>query len=427
MSETPTRRRIRAQASAGDPNAMAFLLDAPVQKGRGGRLEPTDAAPLARALFALEGPMRAEVRDATIWVQKDADADWAVLKPAIAAAIRRVLDAAEAPLGPDPGPEDADPGADLLNAVADLLDQQVNPAVAAHGGHIAVERVEGDTVYLRMSGGCQGCAASAATLREGVERMLRAALPQIGEIVDVTDHAAGSNPFFARGGGGSPILNRPIPASVIGLENGQVTVDPEFLAPRLGMTPETLREGLRSGAVVGVTETGEDSDKGKTRIVLRSGSRAWAAEINADGAAREIPPPRVIEAAAGKEQTLPNRVRTHLEALPPDEIPITYGALARALGLWMPGSVGKVTAALETTMREDAAAGRPFIAARAVSRGQSGLPGKGFFDMARALARGPQEGGNELEFHARELSRASEMISEATTKNDVSPSQHTKH
>ena len=52
---------------------------------------------------------------------------------------------------------------------------------------------------------------------------------------------------------------------MIGCDNGQVTVDPEYLAPRLGLTPETLREGLRSGAVVGVTETGQDADAGKTK------------------------------------------------------------------------------------------------------------------------------------------------------------------
>ena len=410
MSDTATRRRIRAQASAGDPGAMAFILDAPVQAGRAARLAPGDASPLARALFAVAGVSRAEVRDATIWVRKTPDADWAALKPAIAAAIRAALDEPD-PLGAEDA--DADPDAALLRAVEGLLDTQVNPSVAAHGGHIAAERVADGTVYLRMSGGCQGCAASAATLRQGVERMLRAALPQIGEIVDVTDHAAGNNPFYARDGGASPVLNRVVPADVIGMTDGQVTVDPEYLAPRLGLTPETLREGLRSGAVVGVTETGQDADAGKTRIVLRSGSRAWAAEIDATGTAREIPPPRVIAAAADKESALPDRVRAHLEGLPADAVPITYGALARALGLWMPGAIGRVTKALETTMREDAAAGRPFIAARAVSKGADTLPGKGFFDLAHALSRGPADGESAQAFHARELDALHRMIGTA--------------
>jgi Fe-S cluster biogenesis protein NfuA len=383
---------------------MAFILDAPVAPGNGTRMRLGDDAPLSRALGALPGIARVEADGATIWVKKTDEAGWSTLKPAIAEAIRRVLEESDAPLGR----ADSDPDAALLDAVTDLLDRQVNPSVAAHGGHIAVERVAGDTVYLRMSGGCQGCAASAATLREGVERMLRNALPQIGEIVDVTDHAAGENPFYARSGGPSAVLNRPLPEGVVAWEDGQIVVDPDYLAPRLGLTPDTLRAGLRKGDVVGVTETGKDTDAGMTRIVLRSGTRAWAAEVDGTGAAREIPPPRVIGAASEAQAGLPARLRAHLETLDPDRTPISYGALARAMGLWMPGSVAKITGALETTMREDAAAGRPFIAARAVSRSKRGRPGKGFFDLARALARGPDHDESEADFHARELRRLRE-------------------
>ena len=404
MSDTSAPRRIRAQASDMDPSVMGFVLDDVIAPSRTRRFVGPGDAPLAAALFALGDVARVEVSGATIWVKKADQADWVDLKPAIAAALRQVLDHSDAPLGPDAADQPtANPDATLLKDIEGLLDRQVNPSVAAHGGHIAVDRVEDGTVYLRMSGGCQGCAASSATLRQGVERMLRAALPQIDKIVDVTDHASGSNPFYARKDGPSPVFNRPIPADVIGWEDGQVVVDPDYLAPRLGLTPESLREGLRNGAVVGVTETGKDTDAGKARVIIRSARRAWAAEIDADGAAREIPPPRLVAAAAGKQRTLPTRARAYLESLSPDQIPITYGALARGLGLWMPGAVGKVTAALETTMREDAAAGRPFIAARAVSRGAGGLPGKGFFDLARDLSRGPAEGESEAEFHSREL------------------------
>jgi len=408
MSDAPTRRRIRAQGSATDAHVMGFVLDAPVQPGRSARFEEPGDAPLAQALFAIAGVARVEASGATIWVRKAADADWAALKPAIAAAIRRVLDETDAPLGADEtgaGETRGDADAELLAAVEALLERQVNPAVAAHGGHIAAERVVGGTVYLRMSGGCQGCAASAATLRQGVERMLRAALPQIADIVDVTDHAAGSAPYYARTDGPTPMLARPVPPGVIGWENGQVTVDPDYLAPRLGLTPEALREGLRSGAVAGVTEAGEGTDAGRTRIVLRSASRAWAAEMLPDGTAREIPPPKPVAAAADGEQDLADRLRAHLAELAADEVPISYGRLARALGLWAPGSVRRVTRALEITMREDAAAGRPFIAARVVSRGRERLPGKGFFQLARELSRGPREEEDERDFHSREAAR----------------------
>ncbi len=406
MSDAP-RRRIRAQGSAGDPDVMCFVLDAAVQPGRSARFDAPGAAPLSRALFALAGVARVEVAEASIWVRKSPEADWAALKPAIATAVRDVLDRTDTPLGAEDTQDD--PDAALLRAVEDLLERQVNPAVAAHGGRIAAERVEGGTVYLRMSGGCQGCAASSATLRQGVERMLRAALPQIAEIVDVTDHAAGQAPFFAREGKASPLLHRPVPPGVVSVDDGQIRIDPDFLGPRLGLTPEGLREGLRTGEVVGVTETGAGADAGLTRIVLRSPSRAWAAEVDATGAAREIPPPRPTEAAADEERALAGRLRAHLEGLRPDHLPITYGALARGLGMWMPGSVGRVTRALETTMREDAAAGRPFLAACVVSRGRDGLPGRGFFDLARALSRGPRAGESDHDFHARELAAVTRL------------------
>lgn len=405
MSDTATRRRIRAQSSAHDPDVMGFVLDAPVQSdGASVRFDSAGDAPLARALFAVRGVLRVEVSSATIWVKKDTDADWTALKPRIAEAIRHVLEETDAPLGQERS-NGADPDETLRGAVEELLDLQVNPAVSAHGGHISVDRVEGTTVYLRMSGGCQGCAASAATLREGVERMLRAALPQIDKIVDITDHASGDNPFYTRDDGPSPVMNRLVPEGVIGWEDGQIMVDPDYLAPKLGITVDALRAGLRRGDVVGVTETGEGEDSGKTRVILRSSTRAWAAEIDANGTAREIPPPRVVEAAADKEKDLSNRVRAHLESLDETEVPITYGALARALGLWAPGSIAKVTRALETTMRQDAAADRPFIAACAVNRGREKLPGKGYFDLARALSRGPLNGEDEADAHARELHR----------------------
>lgn len=211
MSDSLQQRRIRAQSSASDGNVMGFVLDAPVQAGRSASFAgPQDNAPLSRGLFAIPGVHGVEVSGSTIWVRKAQSTDWAVLKPAIAAAIRQVLGATEAPLGALPAPSGPDPDADLLHAVEDLLAGQVNPGVAAHGGHIAVDRVEGGIVYLRMSGGCQGCAASSATLQQGVERLLRAALPQVRDIVDVTDHKAGNAPFYAHKVGQSPmVVQRP--------------------------------------------------------------------------------------------------------------------------------------------------------------------------------------------------------------------------
>ncbi|MBI2608644.1 MAG: NifU family protein [Deltaproteobacteria bacterium] len=79
-----------------------------------------------------------------------------------------------------------------------ILDQEVNPAVAEHGGWIKLLDVKGNTVYVEMGGGCQGCSMSLATLKQGVENAFRQAVPEIGEVLDITDHAGGKNPYYKR-------------------------------------------------------------------------------------------------------------------------------------------------------------------------------------------------------------------------------------
>jgi Fe/S biogenesis protein NfuA len=81
--------------------------------------------------------------------------------------------------------------------VRQLLDRQVNPALASHGGYAALQKVEGSAAHISMGGGCQGCAVSAMTLRDGIEAAILANVPEITEVVDTTDHAAGENPFYS--------------------------------------------------------------------------------------------------------------------------------------------------------------------------------------------------------------------------------------
>lgn len=81
-------------------------------------------------------------------------------------------------------------------AVQLLLEDKVNPAVAAHGGRITLVDVADHVAYLKMEGGCQGCSASAVTLQQGVKNAILTEVPSIQGVVDVTDHAAGMNPFF---------------------------------------------------------------------------------------------------------------------------------------------------------------------------------------------------------------------------------------
>lgn len=88
------------------------------------------------------------------------------------------------------------PKGELADRVRDVLDSQVNPAIASHGGAISLVDVQDSEIFLEMSGGCQGCAMSRMTLRQGVERMLRQSIPELTAVHDITDHASGANPYF---------------------------------------------------------------------------------------------------------------------------------------------------------------------------------------------------------------------------------------
>jgi Fe/S biogenesis protein NfuA len=80
--------------------------------------------------------------------------------------------------------------------VTQVLDRVVNPAISMHGGRADLVAVEDGTVYVRLSGGCQGCGLATVTLTQGIEVSLKEAVPEIERVVDVTDHAAGANPYY---------------------------------------------------------------------------------------------------------------------------------------------------------------------------------------------------------------------------------------
>jgi len=90
----------------------------------------------------------------------------------------------------------ADLSGDVAQRVVQILEQQINPAIAAHGGSAELVAVEEDTAYLRLSGGCQGCGLASVTLTQGIEVAIRESVPEIVNVVDVTDHASGTNPYF---------------------------------------------------------------------------------------------------------------------------------------------------------------------------------------------------------------------------------------
>jgi len=84
----------------------------------------------------------------------------------------------------------------IRDKVQKILDEMINPAVAGHGGFVELLDVKEKVVYLMLGGGCQGCGMVNVTLKQGIEATLRDEIPQIAAVVDQTDHAGGSNPYY---------------------------------------------------------------------------------------------------------------------------------------------------------------------------------------------------------------------------------------
>ena len=94
-------------------------------------------------------------------------------------------------------------GADLAERARYVIETEINPQIASHGGRVSLEEIVDDTVLvLRFGGGCQGCGMADVTLKQGIEKTLRSRLPEITAVRDATDHASGHSPYY-RGQQGS--------------------------------------------------------------------------------------------------------------------------------------------------------------------------------------------------------------------------------
>ena len=84
----------------------------------------------------------------------------------------------------------------MITQIEKLFDQQIRPALAQHGGNVEVVDVDNNILFIKFFGGCQGCSSSKATLQGGIEKLILQTFPEILEVVDVTDHKSGSNPYM---------------------------------------------------------------------------------------------------------------------------------------------------------------------------------------------------------------------------------------
>lgn len=186
--------QIKAEVDQQDISVCRFTVDRPVHSGSAvfASAEESKGNDLADKLFKLPGIAKVELDGYRVAVTQTGNEDWRQLGKRIGSAIRTFLNPPPVVAEGERLPSDA-----MRVRVQQVLDDMINPGVAAHGGFVELLDVQDDNVFIRMGGGCQGCGAADVTLKMGIERLIRDHIPQVREIFDSTDHASGQNPFYA--------------------------------------------------------------------------------------------------------------------------------------------------------------------------------------------------------------------------------------
>ena len=189
--------KIVAEVDKENASVCKFTVDRPIYAGRRAfeSADQAHGAPLAERVFAIGRIRGISMFGPVLIATKEEGSNWREIGRAIGAAIREHL---QAGLGPTPAElQTALPETEATRKkLAELIQYQINPNVATHGGYIELVDYKDNNVYLRMGGGCQGCGMANVTLKQGIEALIREKVPEIWQVLDVTDHAGGMNPFY---------------------------------------------------------------------------------------------------------------------------------------------------------------------------------------------------------------------------------------
>jgi Fe-S cluster biogenesis protein NfuA len=192
-------QEIKIQAQITTEDTCQFTVERPVFPNGSvyfaGKQDAT-GSPLADKIFDIPGISAVLVSENMVKVTKHGNDDWMPIAKQIGAIIRTQLQSGERAISKSI--EDSLPSEEEIRAqVQELLINEVNPAVASHGGFVRLIDVKKNNIYLQLGGGCQGCGMASVTLRQGIEKLIRKEIPQIGNILDITDHASGTNPYYS--------------------------------------------------------------------------------------------------------------------------------------------------------------------------------------------------------------------------------------
>jgi Fe-S cluster biogenesis protein NfuA len=160
-----------------------------------GNREAARESALAQRIFEIAEVENILIADNQITVTKSGFDAWPLIGKQIGAKIREHIQSGE-PAVSEQYDTAMPPEAEIRVKVQNLLDGEINPALGMHGGWVELIDVRKNSVYLKLGGGCQGCGSAKLTMKMGVERVIRERIPEVGEILDTTDHAAGRNPYY---------------------------------------------------------------------------------------------------------------------------------------------------------------------------------------------------------------------------------------
>ncbi len=175
-----------------------FKLSTPVQSNSPVRYtSPSEAtgSPIAEAVFGVGDICEVELQGDLVTVVRRDGGDWSALQEKLRYAVGVGAQRASGSVSTtvdSPATDD-----EMFDLVLDVFDREINPSVAQHGGRVELIDVQDATVIVRMQGGCQGCGMANVTLKQGIEGSLRRRFPSLRGVEDVTDHAAGTNPYFS--------------------------------------------------------------------------------------------------------------------------------------------------------------------------------------------------------------------------------------
>lgn len=189
---------ISSEVDKRDPAICRFTVNRTLHIGTASfdNKAQTQQSLLARKLFEVEGIRRVQLIGHLLVVSKAAEQDWPDLIKGVEAILEAFLVSGFALSQEQVEDRMMLMGRGTKEKIQYLLAHKINPGVAAHAGFVELIDVKDNNVYIRLGGGCQGCGAADFTLRQGIEAIIRKEVPEILQVLDITDHAAGANPYY---------------------------------------------------------------------------------------------------------------------------------------------------------------------------------------------------------------------------------------